>query len=414
MKTIITFALVFVTFNSLSAQWTEFSTGIPSNVYVQSLHSSGVALYAGTSDGVYISSNSGQSWLQILSGTGTINSITSQASYIYAGSSGAGVYITSNGGMNWSTSLGPVTIWSVAASGNSVYAVIWADRIWKTTNSGGLWEPVSPGGNVKSVAVSEPYIYGGFQNYTSGGNGGVHYSTNNGVNWSIAISGKEIKVVTCSASLVVAGTLDDTSRSGGVYVSENHAQDWVRTSLDSVPVQALKISGNSIIAGIDNHYYPGFQDYAGVWVSTNKGQSWTQRNEGLSGLSNRAISSIEIHNGYAFVSVYGGKIYRRSIDQIIGIRNTSNTLPGSFDLEQNFPNPFNSSTVIRFHIRLNSNVFLRIYDVNGKQVDDMNYGQLLPGTYEVDFDASNLPSGLYFYELISDEQRVSRKMLLIK
>jgi hypothetical protein len=414
MKTIIIFLAILVTFSNVNSQWTEYSSGIPSSVFVQSLHSSGAILYAGTSNGVFLSANNGESWSQILSNTGTIQSITSQGSYVYAGSSGLGVYITSNGGTSWSTALGSVTVWSLDTYANNVYAVVWADRVWKTTNSGALWQPISPGGNVKSVAVYEPYIFAGFQNYTTGGNGGVHYSTNNGANWSIAIPGKEVKVVICRDEFVVAGALDDTSRSGGVYVSQDHALNWVRTSLDSVPVQALEILSNSVIAGIDNHYYPGFQNYAGVWVSTNKGQSWAQRNEGLIGLTNRAIAAIKIHSGYAFVAVSGGKVYRRPVDQIIGIRNISSSVPDKLTLDQNYPNPFNSSTKIRFQISLRSEVSMTVYDISGKKVDAPVNETLSPGSYELTYDASMLPSGIYFYELRMGDLMHVNKMTVLK
>jgi hypothetical protein len=414
MKTLIIFLAILVTFSNVYSQWTEYSSGIPANVFVQSLHSSGANLYAGSSNGVFLSTNNGESWSQILFNTGTIQSITSQGSYVYAGSSGLGVYITSNGGANWSTALGSVTVWSLDSYANNVYAVVWADRVWKTTNSGALWQPISPEGNVRSVAVHEPYIIAGFQNYTTGGNGGVHYSTNNGVNWTIAIPGKEVRVVAGKDAFVVAGALDDTSRSGGVYVSQDHAMNWVRTSLDSVPVQALEVLSNSIIAGIDNHYYPGFQNYAGVWVSTNRGQSWAQRNEGLNGLTNRAIAAVEIHSGFAYVAVFGGKIYRRPVDQIIGIRNISASVPDKFTLDQNYPNPFNSSTKIRFQISLRSTVRITVYDISGKKVDDPVNEILSPGAYELTYDASMLPSGIYFYELRAGIFTQTSKMAVLK
>ena len=86
----------------------------------------------------------------------------------------------------------------------------------------------------------------------------------------------------------------------------------------------------------------------------------------------------------------------------------------SFKLAQNYPNPFNPTTKIRFSIPYEGKTSLIIYDLLGKQVVSLINEELSPGNYEFEFNGSHLPSGIYFYRLISGKQTEIRKMLLVK
>jgi hypothetical protein len=104
---------------------------------------------------------------------------------------------------------------------------------------------------------------------------------------------------------------------------------------------------------------------------------------------------------------------------VIGIKKISSEVPTKFKLEQNFPNPFNPSTKIRFEIpsegkSKNSKVKIIIYDVLGKEIQTLVNGEMQPGTYEVTFDGSNYPSGVYFYQLKSGEFIETKKLILLK
>ena len=91
-----------------------------------------------------------------------------------------------------------------------------------------------------------------------------------------------------------------------------------------------------------------------------------------------------------------------------------NSVPAEFALEQNYPNPFNPTTNIRFSLKSNSHVKLVVFDALGKLVSTIIDENKSAGTYEVDFNASNLASGVYLYQLISDKTVISKKMLLMK
>jgi len=97
-----------------------------------------------------------------------------------------------------------------------------------------------------------------------------------------------------------------------------------------------------------------------------------------------------------------------------GIKQLTSNIPDCYKLENNFPNPFNPSTSIRFQLPEKTFSKLLIYDVTGKLLKVLLNETLEPGYYEIKFDASELSSGVYFYVLESTKFRESKKMLLIK
>ena len=83
-------------------------------------------------------------------------------------------------------------------------------------------------------------------------------------------------------------------------------------------------------------------------------------------------------------------------------------------MEQNYPNPFNPNTKIRFSIPQANRVTLKVYDMLGQEVATLVDNFKKAGTFEVDFDASNLPTGTYFYSISAGNFHSVQKMLLIK
>jgi hypothetical protein len=90
-------------------------------------------------------------------------------------------------------------------------------------------------------------------------------------------------------------------------------------------------------------------------------------------------------------------------------------LPKDFALLQNYPNPFNPSTVIRFDLPKESKVTLKVYNALGQVVNTLVDGELLAaGRYEKQFNAMNLPSGVYFYRIETPGYTSTKKMILMK
>ena len=89
-------------------------------------------------------------------------------------------------------------------------------------------------------------------------------------------------------------------------------------------------------------------------------------------------------------------------------------IPAGFTLGQNYPNPFNPTTRIRYAIANRERVTLRIYNVLGEEVATLVNADLLPGSYETTFDASDLASGMYVYRLQTPTTAITQKMMLLK
>jgi glucose/arabinose dehydrogenase len=112
-----------------------------------------------------------------------------------------------------------------------------------------------------------------------------------------------------------------------------------------------------------------------------------------------------------------GKIYRIKPDNV-GINN--NNEPVSFELYQNYPNPFNPNTIIKFEVNStsttlsNREVRLVVYNSLGQEIKTLVNERLQAGTHEVEFDGSNLPSGVYYYRLTVDGASIEKKMVMMK
>ena len=89
-------------------------------------------------------------------------------------------------------------------------------------------------------------------------------------------------------------------------------------------------------------------------------------------------------------------------------------LPQKFQLQQNYPNPFNPTTVINFTIPKAGYVSLKVYNMLGQEVATLVDGYKAAQTYSINFDASNLSSGVYLYSVKYNNQVLSKKMILMK
>ena len=120
-------------------------------------------------------------------------------------------------------------------------------------------------------------------------------------------------------------------------------------------------------------------------------------------------------DGFVYVLKGGyttsGVLYRiRPNTSGVGNQNT----PVNFNLEQNYPNPFNPVTSIKYSLDKRSYITLRIFDQLGREVETLFSGNREAGEYELSWDASNYPSGVYFYRLTNGEQSAERKMVVVK
>lgn len=116
---------------------------------------------------------------------------------------------------------------------------------------------------------------------------------------------------------------------------------------------------------------------------------------------------------FAYAGANGTNVYFNNEDWTVDVNEEEGT-PENYSLEQNYPNPFNPSTTIKFRIPEGSYVSLKVYNVLGKEIATLVSEEMNAGTYEVNFDASNLSSGVYFYKIESGNFVKTNKMILMK
>ncbi|NOS84407.1 MAG: T9SS type A sorting domain-containing protein [Ignavibacteria bacterium] len=109
------------------------------------------------------------------------------------------------------------------------------------------------------------------------------------------------------------------------------------------------------------------------------------------------------------------KKYNPETGGVIGIQNVSSEVPAGFSLQQNYPNPFNPNTKIRFSVPKSASVTVAVYDVTGKLVATLANNEFVTaGVKEINFNAANLASGIYFYTLKAGDFSQTKKMILVK
>ena len=94
--------------------------------------------------------------------------------------------------------------------------------------------------------------------------------------------------------------------------------------------------------------------------------------------------------------------------------NTNESIQKSFSLYQNYPNPFNPSTKIKFDLPKNENVKIIIFDILGRKLETLLDENLTAGVHEINWNASRYAAGVYFYMLLTDGIKETKKMILIK
>ncbi|HED38767.1 MAG TPA: T9SS type A sorting domain-containing protein, partial [Ignavibacteria bacterium] len=123
---------------------------------------------------------------------------------------------------------------------------------------------------------------------------------------------------------------------------------------------------------------------------------------------------VYVSGNYAYVADGGDGLYILHNDLITGVNDDKVNIPEAFSLKQNYPNPFNPTTTISYKLPKQSFVSLKVYDMLGRELAVLVNEEKPMGNYKVNFNASNLSSGIYFYRLTAGSFVETKRMVLLK
>lgn len=199
-----------------------------------------------------------------------------------------------------------------------------------------------------------------------------------------------------------------SGETGLIIVNKGTADQVIGVKMDSIGV-GTKYYVYSFTGGTDNGDFSQNVYINGYGPDVNH---WGPYNE-LSTLpaSSYAIDKIKFNSparSVQMVMIEGG-------NNVVSVNDKADhELPHSYSLYQNYPNPFNPSTAISYQVPMVNRVTIEVYDVLGREVKTLVNGTKFPGNYEVKFDASDLPSGVYFYRMTAANFSQVKKLLLLK
>jgi photosystem II stability/assembly factor-like uncharacterized protein len=303
----------------------------------------------------------------------------------------------------------------------------------RTTN-GTNWISMSLGGTSAYQCVSFPTTLLGF---ASGTDKRLHKTVNGGVNWTDA--GVVLGFSTVNTLFFInsntgyVGTADPrlakTTDGGATWIDEgdisgNISDIYFHDSAHGWAVGASDIlyNNNGIWTQLKNPSGNGLNSVFFInanegWIvgnggtilhSTNGGATWTAQTSGTT-VTLRDVFFTSPTNGYAVGN--NGTILHYT--QITGVEEHP-TQPTAFNLEQNYPNPFDSETKISYSLAIPAQVQLTVCNMFGQQVALLDKGFKPAGSFSADFTGDDLPSGIYYYRLQCGNRHETRKMTLIR
>jgi uncharacterized delta-60 repeat protein len=209
-----------------------------------------------------------------------------------------------------------------------------------------------------------------------------------------------------------------------VKYNSDGVQQWAVTY--NGPNNSVDVSRSIFVDNAQNVYITGTSsgansdDYVSIKYNANGTTGWVLSYNGPASSNDYSTSIVADNSGNAYVT---GRSFGAGTDydyatikygDLVGINPVSNTIPERFHLYQNYPNPFNPSSKIKFDLPASSDVTLKIYNISGMLITQESFGSLRAATYEYNFVASGISSGIYFYEISAGTYKDTKKMVLVK
>jgi len=406
------------------------SIGISSTGYIVV----GTTRYRDPTTGTYYggdlfrSVDEGKSWLKIapdslISGPVKVIAITPSDKIFFDGGSKR-LYSSNDFGANW-------TLVNLPYHGGNAYTTraivinsfqeIWIalsrtcgwqcgtfGEIFSTQDGGANWSQIWGGAsNVPEdlvfdssgrifLAVTELGLVGAVHSY-------VYRSTDGGRHWTFLLNDL-IDTFVNSFAVNANDHIFASTYKSGVFRSVDNGETWmqINTGLIYANVQCLAINALE-------HIFVGTNG-GGIFLSEDNGETWIEINAGL---TNFKIKTLVCDvSGYLYAGTERGIF--RSIKSTTSIKSTVPKMPTSFFLKQNYPNPFNAMTSIEYEVNRRSVVSLTIYDVTGREIQQLVNRTHEPGVYRLRFEGLVLTSGEYYCTMKAEASTQTKHMIVIK
>lgn len=390
--------------DELASQWINQHPTNSFNIFSCSFPSAQTGYVCGYGNLIKKTTNGGLNWTDIsrpgtadnLNSVWFLNDLTG-----YIASTESYILRTTDGGNSWSEHF------PIFGQGQKLFFINsqtgWcsSSRLYKTINAGVNWELVS------NEPADDIYFLNEVTGYrtkvTGSGNSQIDRTTNGGVSWSTIHTTSDFKIMydvqflnentgyVCGYRGYVAKTTD----AGANWVMQRNIQEDAYFCMRFINVNTGWCAGEN----------------GKTIVTTNGGTNWNY----VAGIPFGRLLEIEFINQNTgwIVGGFGIIVKTENAGGLTNISSTTGTV-SEYSLYQNFPNPFNPQTEIRFSIPLDANVNLKIFNSLGEEVSNPVKSFLNSGTHSVTFNAGNLPSGIYFYKLSTANYSEVKKMMLLK
>jgi photosystem II stability/assembly factor-like uncharacterized protein len=405
------------------AQWVQRTSGTPEDLVDVVMLDSMKALAIGNRNGILLTTDAGVTWINesaAVSATYQWNRISFCDAWNGIIVGDHRIVTTTDGGLTWVLRTVPSTqeclsVLNVGAG----YIYVGADSGWmyKSSDTGNTWTSTK----ISSWPIRSIFEY---QGPTLPG-APVHYALTPhslcskpvypSLEWNETIlhnfdglGSEAYSAAFCNGGGAgfIVGVFGDLWSEPGILrkpMSDTVWSGMQLTSLQSGLFSGISAPSSSVI------YVCGSSGM--TYKTSDGGDNWT-RMSSTTAHNLRALYFWNEKRGFAVGD--SGTILFTENGGVTGVRNIEDHHPSNFSLQQNFPNPFNPSTTFRLSINNSQFVELKVFDLLGREAATLVNEERRAGSYEVLWDASNFPSGVYFYRLRSGGVVETRKMVLLK